>query len=102
MKLSSKVWSAVGVLLIALALAIWFVVVPSATKFPSKTKYNSTLFGCRKLARCASARPRRCRARVHQQRSGDNGSNSQGGKDLWKHRCGHRQFDGPGRDADVD
>ncbi|MDF6100003.1 hypothetical protein P9A14_08375 [Gordonia hongkongensis] len=37
MKLSSKVWSAVGVLLIALALAIWFVVVPSATKFPSKT-----------------------------------------------------------------
>ncbi|MBN0971278.1 MULTISPECIES: hypothetical protein [unclassified Gordonia (in: high G+C Gram-positive bacteria)] len=34
MKLSSKVWSAVGVLLIALALAIWFVVVPSATKFP--------------------------------------------------------------------
>ena len=49
MKLSSKVWSAVGVLLIALALAIWFVVVPSATKFPSKTNTTQHYSGVANL-----------------------------------------------------
>jgi cytoskeletal protein RodZ len=49
MKLSSKIWSAVGVLLIVLALAIWFVVVPNATKFPSKTNTTQHYSGTANL-----------------------------------------------------
>ncbi len=49
MKLSSKIWSAVGIVLIALALAIWFIVVPSATKFPSKTNTTQHYSGVANL-----------------------------------------------------